>query len=438
MQPSKARLAYTLAVLFAINFLNFYDRQVLGAVGEPIKQEWGLSDAQLAALTTAFVLLYAAVGLPLGHWADRGRRKVILAAGVVVWSAFTALSGLAWGFVSLFVFRLGVGVGEASCAPAANSLLGDLFGPRQRARAIAVFMLGLPLGLGASYIVSGIIARQVGWREAFYVAAGPGLLLGLLALWLPEPARGAADQQPPGPAQQGSTVRAVLLIPTMRWIIASGAIVNLVMYALGQFLTSFLMRYHYSHLDPRLAVDYANRFNGVVYGCGGMGMLLGGWLGDRVARSRVSGRLELAGVAAFLATPCLWLALQQPSGSPWSFSALMLPACVLLYVYYSTVYATIQDVVEPARRGTAMAVYFFVFYLFTAVGLYAFGWLSDFLAGQALALGESEARAKALGLRHAMGVIPVLSAALVLVLWAGSRTVKRDHERLQERLRGAG
>src|SRR5262249_28984692 len=199
---TRARLAYTLAVLFGINFLNFYDRQVLGAAGEPIKREWQLSDAQLASLTTAFVLLYAAVGLPLGHWADRGRRKVILAVGVVVWSAFTALSGLAWGFASLFVFRLGVGVGEASCAPTANSLLGDLFPPRQRARALAVFMLGLPLGLGARYVVSRIIARQVGWREAFYVAAAPGLILGLLALWLPEPARGASEQGRDSPVGQ--------------------------------------------------------------------------------------------------------------------------------------------------------------------------------------------------------------------------------------------
>src|SRR5262249_46322044 len=144
MQPGKAQLAFTLALLFAINFMNFYDRQVVGAVGERIKQEWDLSDAQLSALTTAFVLLYAAVGVPLGHWADVGRRKYILAGGVIVWSAFTALSGIAWGFAALFVFRLGVGVGEASCAPAANSLLGDLFPPEQRARAISVFMLGLP------------------------------------------------------------------------------------------------------------------------------------------------------------------------------------------------------------------------------------------------------------------------------------------------------
>src|SRR5262245_54743879 len=193
MQPTRGQLAFTLLVLFGVNVMNFYDRQILGAVGESIRKEWDLNDRQLSALTIAFILLYAVVGLPLGHWADVGRRRLILAAGVILWSAMTALSGLAWGFTSLFVFRLAVGVGEASCAPAANSLLGDLFPSQQRARAIAVFMLGLPLGLGLSYVISGLIAHSVGWRAALFVAGVPGLFLGVLALWLPEPPRGAAE-----------------------------------------------------------------------------------------------------------------------------------------------------------------------------------------------------------------------------------------------------
>lgn len=429
MQPSNGRLAGTLAVLFAINFLNFYDRTVLGAVGEPIKKEWGLSDAQLASLTTAFVLLYAAVGLPLGHWADTGRRRVLLAGGVVVWTVFTGLSGLATTFAMLFVFRLGVGVGEASCAPAANSLIGDLFPPERRARALSIFMLGLPLGLAACYLVSGLIARNVGWREAFYVAAAPGLLLALLALWLPEPARGATETHRPVGRPTGSAILAILRIPTMWWIIASGAILNLNLYALSSFLTSYLMRFH------GLDVDLANRFNAAIAGLGALGLLLGGWLADLVVGKRTAGRLELAAVAMLIAAPFLWLALEQPAGSPWAFTALLLPGTVLLYVYYSTVYATIQDVVEPARRGTAMAVYFFVFYLFTALGLYGFGWLSDQLKNDALAAGADELWARALGLRGAFYSVPVLTLALAVVLWAGSRAVPRDHARLQERLR---
>src|SRR5262245_55440764 len=174
MQPTRGQLIFTLMVLLGINTMNFYDRQVLGAVGEHVREEWQLNDQQLSALTIAFILLYAAVGLPLGHWADVGRRKTILVVGVLVWSVLTGLSGLAWGFASLFVFRLGVGVGEASCAPAANSLLGDLFPAKQRARALAVFMLGLPLGLGLSYIISGRITQALSWREALFVAGVPG------------------------------------------------------------------------------------------------------------------------------------------------------------------------------------------------------------------------------------------------------------------------
>lgn len=432
MQVSKGQRAYTLGVLFAINLMNFYDRQVVGAIGERIKIEWGLSDTQLSALTTAFVLLYGIVGLPLGHWADTGRRKIILAVGVVIWSIFTGLSGLAANFAMLFVFRLGVGVGEASCAPAANSLLGDLFPAEQRSRAISIFMLGLPLGLGASYVISGIIAKELGWREALYVAAVPGFALGILALGLPEPERGAADRHAGAAATAGSpavAIRAVLSVPTMWWIIASGALLNLNMYALGSFLTPYLMRFH------ELAIDIANHYSGVIYGVGGgLGLMLGGWAADWVGKRRTSGRLELAAAAMLLAAPCLWLALEQPQHATWAFAGLMLPGCLLLYVYYSTVYATIQDVIEPARRGTAMAVYFFVFYLFTAVGLYAFGWLSDHLGARHLAAGASAATAKALGLREAMYVIPAITALLVVVLWAGSRTVTRDQARLKERL----
>src|SRR5438445_1464470 len=193
MGTAQPRLVFTLLVLLGINTMNFYDRQVLGAVGEPIKHEFGLSDAELGLLGSAFIYLYALVGLPLGYWADVGRRKTILAAGASLWSLLTSLSGFAWSPVSLFVMRLGVGVGEASCAPAANSLLGDLFPPERRARALSIFMLGLPLGVGLSFPISGAIAQLWGWRWALLVAGLPGLILAVLALWIPEPLRGAAE-----------------------------------------------------------------------------------------------------------------------------------------------------------------------------------------------------------------------------------------------------
>src|SRR5436190_7369606 len=187
MQTTTGRLVFTLGVLLAINTMNFFDRQILPAVQEKIKDQWKLSDTELGWLGTAFILLYAVVGLPLGRLADVWRRKWILAIGVGVWSLLTLGSGLAWSFWSLFLLRLGVGVGEASCAPAASSLIGDLVPAEKRARAMALFMIGLPLGLALSFVVSATVAQHYSWQNAFFVAGVPGLALAVAALFIADP-----------------------------------------------------------------------------------------------------------------------------------------------------------------------------------------------------------------------------------------------------------
>src|SRR5688500_9073559 len=156
--PGKNEAGYALAVLFAINAVNFFDRQILPALGEPIRREWNLSDSELGALGTAFTLLYAFVGVPLGRLADRAPRKFILAAAVFLWSLLTSVSGFTRTYWQLFATRLGVGVGEAACAPAGTSLIGDLFPPERRARALSIFMMGLPIGIALSYFVASYIA----------------------------------------------------------------------------------------------------------------------------------------------------------------------------------------------------------------------------------------------------------------------------------------
>src|SRR5438477_64504 len=172
---------YALIVIFAINLMNFFDRQIIGGVGEGIRREWALSDTALGVLGTVFTLLYAIVGLPLGRLADRIERRWILAAGVFTWSLLTAASGLARHFSQLVAARLGVGVGEATCSPASTSLIGDLFPVSRRARAASMWMLGLPLGLGLATVAGGWILQNWGWRRAFYVAALPGILCALAA-----------------------------------------------------------------------------------------------------------------------------------------------------------------------------------------------------------------------------------------------------------------
>lgn len=432
---TRSKATYALWVLFGINMMNFFDRQILAAVTEPIRMEWHLNDTALGWLNTAFVLLYAAVGVPLGRLSDRWLRTRILSIGVSVWSFFTAASGLAWNYWSLFAVRLGVGVGEASCAPAANSLIGDLFPPHRRARAISIFMLGLPIGIFTSNLSSGIIAKQYGWRVTFFIACIPGLILAALALKIREPHRGAAEEHHVvGKQQEGSPYWRVLRIPTIWWIILSGALHNFNAYAVNAFLPAFLGRYH--GMDLR----QANTIAAVVLGAVGVaGLLGGGWAADRLRSSRANGRMLLAAVSLFVSTPLVYMALDRPRGDLVGFMLLMGFGWMLIYVYYATVYAAIQDVVEPGLRATAMALYFFAMYVLGgSFGTSILGMLSDHYARQAMITAGANAMSevfRAEGLHSAFYVVPLVSLLLAFVLYAGSRTIGKDMEKMQRWMR---
>src|SRR6185295_2451635 len=397
----------TLLLLFAVNLLNFFDRQLPGALGEPIRREFALNDTALGLLGTAFILIYAAVGVPVGRLSDKWVRTKLISAGVAVWSVLTAASGLAWSYPALVAARLGVGVGEATCSPACQSLLGDLFPKTQRSRALGVFMLGLPLGLFLAYLVGGFLGHAFGWRACFIFACVPGLILSLLILRLKEPVRGAVDV----PAQTdvpASPYRAVLRNPTMWWIIASGALHNFNMYAINAFQTPFLQRFH------ELGLREANTVSAVVLGAVGVvGLLAGGWASDRLSARRADGRLLLASIAMFAAAPCVFLALAQPAGALVAFMIPMGIGIALTFVYYATVYAAIQDVIEPRLRGTAVALYFFAMYVLGAsLGPVVTGMLSDAFARQAMEAAGSAVMSesfRASGLHDAMYAIPALA-----------------------------
>jgi MFS family permease len=407
----------------------------LGAVGEPIRKEFGLSDAALGALGTAFTLLYAFVGVPLGRLADKSSRKGILSAGVFVWSLMTAASGAATNFWQILVLRLGVGVGEASCAPAATSLIGDLFPAEKRAKALSVFMLGLPVGVALSFAVSGVVARQYGWRAAFLVAGIPGILCAIAALFIKEPQRGATETHDIGTGRRaGSPYKLVLSSPTMLWLIASGALHNFNMYAIGAFITPFLMRYHGADIQT------ANFVSMIIYGLlGAPGLLLGGFIGDAAMKRRKDGRMLVGTFAILGSVPFILLALGRPNGDFTGFLILMGVGCALMYFYYSTVYSTIQDVVEPGLRGTAMSLYFMAMYLLGAsLGPYVIGLISDYFTRQAAQNAgvsvfdqQSLEPFRAAGLHSAMYIIPVLSVLLTFVMFAASRTVTKEIEKLQ-------
>ncbi len=432
------RAAYALAVLFAINAVNFFDRQIGGVLAEPIRKEWNLSDSALGALGTAFTLLYAAVGIPLGRLSDRSARKMILAIAVLIWSALTSLSALTRNFGQMFATRLGVGLGEAACAPAGTSLIGDLYPPARRARALSIFMLGLPVGIALSYFVASFVAHSWGWRAAFLVAGIPGMLCAVAALFIVEPPRGTVEARNVGSRRrEGSPWRVVLSIPTMWWLILSGALHNFNMYALGSFLAPLLMRYHAATLRQ------AGLMSMIAFGLSGIpGLLIGGALADRLSGRRRDGRLIVGAVAIVLSVPLLLLALSRTAHATVAFVILAAAGCMAMYVYYSSVYATVHDVVEPSLRGTAMALYFFAMYVLGAsFGPLVTGMTSDFFtrraaaaAGLANATGRALEPFRGAGLHSAMYVIPILSVALAIVLFAATGTVGRDMERLDRAL----
>jgi Arabinose efflux permease len=421
---------YALAVLFGINLMNFFDRQIAGALLEPIRIEFGMSDTASAAVNTAFTLIYAIVGVPLGRLSDTWQRTRLIAIGVTFWSVLTATSGLAIGYWTYLLTRMGVGIGESSCAPAGQALIGDLYPPERRARAMGIFMMGLPLGLFASYLLSGSIAAAWGWRAAFFVACIPGLILAVLAWRIREPARGASEAGG-RVAQSGSffsAVGSVLRIPTLWWIILSGIVFNFHAYAVNMFQSAFLQRFH------GLGLADASRLSAFSLGlAGAIGLLVGGSLGDRLRTRFANGRLVLAAIGMLCAAPCIYTALEQPQGGVALFAILMGASSACTFIYYATVYAAIQDVVAPHLRGMAVSVYFFAFYVLGAsIGPMIMGRLSDNYAHEAMvAAGATEMAMPFLasGLHKAMYVMPLLVLLCAAALFGAATTVAKDMRR---------
>ncbi len=424
---------FALAILFAVNMMNFFDRQIIASVSKPIIDEWRLTDTQMGLIATGFIWIYAVVGVPFGVWADRGSRKKLLSLSVTIWSLFTAASGLAWNYGALFLARMGVGVGESGCSPAGNSLIGDLYPASKRGKAIAIFMLGLPIGIFLSNMFSGVIAKAVGWRWVFFLATIPGLILAALAVKIKEPPRGGSEAVDAAGAKRGLLQYfRTLGIPTMWWIILSGALHNFNAYTVNSFIPLYLGRHH------GLDIRDANFIAAVVLGAVGVvGLIVGGWLADWARKRGPRGRMVVAALALLISTPCVYLAIGRPKGSLISFMLLMGFGWMLIYIYYVTVYPAIQDVVEPSLRGSAMALYFFgMYFLGGAYGTWITGALSDHFAREAmLAAGASTLEPfRAVGLQKAFYVVPLVSLALTFVLFAGALTIRKDVEKLQKRM----
>lgn len=420
-----------LFLLFLANLFNFFDRTIPAIIVEPIRKEWGLGDTELGVISAIFTVVYAAAGIPLGRLADRISRKKIIGWGLGVWSLFTAINGIAWNYISFLLIRAGVGIGEASYAPAANSMIGDLFKSEKRARAIGIFMLGLPLGLMLAFFSVGFIIKAFGtWRAAFYVAAVPGLVLAILFFFIKEPERGVMDNM----AHSGHVARPfrkILQVKTMWWIILSGLTFNFAAYATNAFMVPMLQRFFHMPLIQ------AALSTGVIVGITGLIALTGGgWIADRLHARYKNGRLAFGTISLFLGSILVFFALRLEATNIGLFIALYSLGWLLCYNYYTTVYPAVQDVIAPKLRASAMALYFAAMYLLgAAVGPVIVGWISDTIALNHFegptSTGSMEF-SKGIGLHHAMYSVPLTILATALFMFLAMKHFVGDSRAMRE------
>ena len=364
--------------------------------------------------------------------ADIGSRRKIMGWGLTVWSGLTAVNGLAWNFWTFLLVRMGIGIGEASYAPAANSLIGDLFPAHKRARAMGIFMLGLPLGLLLAFFTIGSMVEYFGsWRAPFFIAAVPGLVLALFIFFVKEPQRGAAETVKVSQTPVEQPIRKVFAIRTFWWLVLAGLAFNFATYACNAFMVPLLMRYH---AVPLVEASIAT---GVIVGLTGLiGLTLGGWVADKIHQRFARGRLIFAAVSMLIATALTGYALLAGRIEVGVFVAVFSIGWLFSYNFYTCVYTAIQDVVEPRLRATAMALFFAGLYLLGGgMGTVVVGLLSDHFAESAmLAAGASEMSEvfRAEGLHGAMYLIPASLLLTMVFLFQASRTFCHDSKRMTD------
>ncbi len=374
MEASPRRGAYPIVVLVVLIIaytFNFLDRQILGILAGSIKKDLGLTDSQLGLMGgLAFALFYTGLGVPIAALADRTSRTWIMTAALALWSGFTALCGLTTNFWQLFLCRMGVGVGEAGGVAPAYSLISDYFPKEQRARALAAYSFGIPIGTALGILFGGLIAHAVNWRVAFISVGVAGVILApFFRLIVREPPREAA----PAAAPAGGV--GALIRKRSFWLISLGAAASSVCgYGVAFWLPSFFERsLGMSLVDRSLFLGSMSLVGGVI------GVWLGGVLGDRLGKATPAAYLLVPAVAFLLALPCFVLAVQAKA--LWLAFILFLIPTGLNLVWLGPVITAVQHLVAPAQRSTASACFLFVNNLIgLGLGTWYFGAVSDALA----------------------------------------------------------
>jgi predicted MFS family arabinose efflux permease len=373
---------YTLGVLVVVYTFNFIDRQILSILIEPIKAELGVSDFAMGLLSgTAFAIFYAVLGMPLALIADRWNRRNLIGLSLAVWSAMTALSGLAMNFWQLAAARIGVGIGEAGCSPSAHSMLADLYPANERATALGVYSLGIPIGIMFGLFAGGAIADAFGWRLAFFVVGLPGLVLSAVVfLTIKEPRRGYADGHTGSEPSQGHPS----IIQVFRFLLSRRAFVHMAIgggltafvgYGLITWAPTFFVRSH------GMSLTEAGFWLGLVLGIpGGLGIVAGGWISDRFGARDSRWYLWVVALALAVVVPVGAAAFLVDS---WWLALLLLCLPVMLGNFYQgTTFSQTQGLAPVYMRAVAAAILLFILnFIGFVFGPPAVGMLSDVFVG---------------------------------------------------------
>lgn len=399
-----------LAMLLLVYIFNFLDRQILSILAQPVKADLGLDDGQLGMLGGfAFALLYSTLAIPLAMLADRTSRSWVIAVSLGVWSAFTALCGTAQHFTSMFLFRLGVGVGEAGGVAPSYALIADAYPAERRSRALSIYSLGIPLGSAGGALLGGYIAQTVEWRTAFLFVGLLGLLIAVPFKWIvrdPPRAAPAKDAVPLG------RVFAILAAKPSFWLLAFGAAAgSMCGYGVAFWLPSLILRSFQLNL-----AQVGQFFGGLLLTGGVAGILLGGWLGDRLGQRNRKWYALAPAISYVIGLP-LFVAGVLAQSWQAAFLLFLVPQA-LVYVWLGPVLTAVQHLVPSHLRATASASFLLINNL---IGLGLGSWVIGLLSARLTpAYGPAD------GLRYAIaaGLGLYLVAGILMAL--ASRRLARD------------
>jgi len=367
-----SRASIVLALLLIAYIFNYLDRQILGILAGPIITELKLTDTQFGLLSgPPFAIFYSILGIPFAFLADKTSRSRVIAAAVALWSAFTALCGTASSFWHLFAFRMGVGVGEAGGVAPSYALIADYFPPQRRARALAIFSLGVPIGLSAGTLMGAYIAAAVSWRAAFYAMGLAGVVLApVLLLVLKDPVKPVASVSA---APIGQVFPMVAKKPVF-WLIAFAAsFSSLSGYGLAVWVPSVLERSFGMGLIGR-----GQFLASVVFLGGCTGVFAGGWLADRLGARDRAWYAKLPAIAWLITAPTFAAGLLTHNAVLAWFLLLIPNALNILWL--GPVIAAVQHLVPQRMRATASASFLLINNLIgLGVGPFLIGRLSDAL-----------------------------------------------------------